>query len=59
LIYSGEDEESGAEDALDGPLLSHRSKKVFAKKIRSGKPQNLDLLPASYSTEHDPVAAAA
>ena len=59
LIYSGEDEESGAEDAQDGPKLTLKnSKKTIFKKIGSGKPQNLDLLPASYSMD-DPVGAAA
>ena len=58
LIYSGEDGESGAEDAYDGPLIRQRSKKVIGKKIGSGKPQNLDLLPACYSMEQNEPAAA-
>jgi len=59
LIYSGEDEESGAEDAIDGFTLrssAHRNRKVAYKKMGGGKPQNLDLLPSSYSMEDNAMA---
>ena len=59
LIYSGEDEESGAEDAIDGFTLrssAHRKRKVAYKKMGGGKPQNLDLLPATYSMELSSMA---
>ena len=53
LIYSGEDEEeSGAEDDINS-LTQARSTKIKGMKgfKKSGKPQNLDLLPSNYNDE--------
>lgn len=53
LIYSGEDEgESGPEDDLDcvTQTRSTKMKKLIGFK-KSGKPQNLDLLPSNYNDE--------
>jgi len=60
LIYSGEDEESGADEVDEGQQLTgiNRSKVPAFKKMGSGKPQNLDLLPSSYSMKHNSLAQA-
>ena len=53
LIYSGEGEDSGAEDGMIDSMTyrSANTRKVPYKKMGSGKPQNLDLLPSNYIAE--------
>ena len=50
MIYSGEgEEESGGEDGIDSLTQpnNNKMKKMIGFK-NTGKPQNLDLLPANY-----------
>lgn len=52
LIYEGEDGDSAEEDDIDSFALPHTQQRNGYKKITSGKPQNLDLLPSNYTEEN-------